>query len=105
MDTVVISVLGILGTIVGICGGAYGLYTNKKRNASSDRTEYTQEGRQDGAILTELGYIKSSVDDIKRKQDQQDMRHLELVQKIAGYDEFKSTTERRLDTIEDELHK
>ena len=99
------TLLGVLGTFIGICGVVYGIYSNKKKNDHMDNTESKNEGRQDGTILTELGYIKSSVDDIKRKQDQQDVRHIELVQKIAGYDEFKKTTENRLNNIEDKLQK
>ena len=97
--------LGCAGTFIGVCGTVYGIYTNKKRNDNMDQTDSRNEGKQTGAILTELGYIKSSVDDIKRKQEQQDSRHFELVQQFAGYGEFKDTTERRLCCIESKLEK
>ena len=41
-------------------------------------------GRRDGTVLTELGYIKSGVDDIKKRQEKQDARYLELATRIAA---------------------
>ena len=35
-----------------------------------------EEARGDGILLTELGYVKSGIDDIKRKQEAQDAKYL-----------------------------
>lgn len=59
------TVLGIGSTICAIVFG----YIAFRRNSKSDVTE---EGKKDGVLLTEIGYIKSGVDDIKRKQEKED---------------------------------
>ena len=48
------------------------------------RTDDASVGRRDGTVLTELGYIKSGVDDIKKKQEKQDQRYVELATRIAA---------------------
>ena len=61
-------IFGAVGAVVGVAGMIFGgiaLFLNKKND---DRTE----GKEDGMVLTELGYIKAGVDDLKR--DNRDMR-------------------------------
>ena len=59
---VFLAAIGACGTVCAIIFG----YQAYKRNGKSDNRD---EGKKDGVVLTELGYIKSGVDDIKRKQD------------------------------------
>ena len=40
------------------------------------------EGKNSGEVLTELGYIKSGIDDIKRKQEQQSVAHNALARQV-----------------------
>lgn len=63
MDAV--SIIALLGSLIAILGTCYGIYTNKKKN---DKEEM-DNGRELGSICSDLGYIKSGIDDIKRKQD------------------------------------
>ena len=73
------TVLGILGTLSAITFG----YAAYKRN---NRTDNKDEGKESGTILTEIGYIKAGVDDIKRKQEKQDERHVELISRVTAVD-------------------
>lgn len=58
----------IVEIIVGIAGFVFGGVTFFRNKKSDDAAG----GKKDGIVLTELGYIKSGVDDIKRKQEKQD---------------------------------
>ena len=66
--------LGILATVIGavgaVCAIVFG-YTSYKRNQKADDSK---SGKESGTLFTEIGYIKSGIDDIKRKQDKQDER-------------------------------
>lgn len=55
---VFLAAIGACGTVCAIIFG----YQAYKRNNKGDNRD---EGKKDGVVLTELGYIKSGVDDIK----------------------------------------
>jgi len=69
------TVLGIGGTV---CAIVFGYIAFRRNNKSDD----TAEGKKDGVLLTEIGYIKSGVDDIKRKQEKEDGRIVATVPNI-----------------------
>lgn len=86
----------VIGIIVGVGGFIFGLVTlfrNKKADDSS-------EGRKDGTILTELGYIKSGVDDIKRKQEKQDEQNLKFAERLTSVEASAKQAHKRLDAME-----
>lgn len=86
-------VLGVLGTLCAIIFG-YAAFT---RNRKKDESE---EGKQDGTLLTEIGYIKSGVDDIKRKQDRQDEQHVEVIARLSSVEASAKQAHKRLDRLE-----
>lgn len=86
-------ILGILGTLAAIIFG----YIAYKRSYKSDNKE---EGMQDGVVLTELGYIKSGIDDIKHKQEFQDKQFLEIVQRLSAAEKSVSYAHNRINDIE-----
>ena len=57
-------------------------------------------GKRDGTVLTELGYIKSGVDDIKKRQEKQDARYLELATRIAALEAQSANAECRIQKAE-----
>ena len=101
MDTSV--VITTISVLVAIAASIYGIYSNKKKNTNMDVTEATENGRNIGTVLTELGYIKSSVDDIKTQQRTMDEKILGVVKDIVGLNEFKRTTEDRLTRLESDV--
>ena len=90
--TTIISLAGLAGTVCAMIFGYVSIVRNKK---SDDR----KEGKQDGAVMTELGYIKSGVDDIKRKQEQQEQQHIEVITRITAVEESVKQAHHRLDEL------
>jgi len=83
----VISVLGILSSIIF----AYlGFFRNQKK-------EDLEGGKKDGVLLTEIGYIKSGVDDIKRKQEKQDAQHIEVITRLTAVEASSKQAHKRID--------
>ena len=62
-------VFGIVGVVVGVVGTVFGAI-NASRNKQTDDK---REGREDGIVLTEIGYVKAGIDDLK--QANRDMRN------------------------------
>lgn len=92
--TVMATVLGILGTV---CAIAFGLASYKRNRRADD----ADDGKESGTMLTEIGYIKAGVDDIKRKQEQQDIRHLEVIGRLTAVEASSKQAHKRIDRIED----
>lgn len=69
-----------------------------RRSASKDDEE---DGNTKGTILTEIGYIKSGVDDIKRHQEKQDDQYLDLRQRVTKVEASATQAHKRLDSIEE----
>lgn len=89
--------LGIVGTLSSVIF-AYALF---RRN---NKTDDTSEGRQTGTMLSDIGYIKSGVDDIKRKQEKQDDFNLSLIKEITAAKDSAASAHERIDHIEERLN-
>lgn len=50
-------------------------------------TAAKNSGKEYGVMLTEIGYIKSGVDDMKRKMEQSDERYTLLVSRVQSLEE------------------
>lgn len=93
-ETAILSaILGVLGSV---CAIAFG-YATYKRNC---KTDDANQGKESGTILTEIGYIKAGVDDIKRKQDKQDDRHVEIISRVTAVEASAKQAHHRLDRLE-----
>lgn len=92
VSTTIASIIGLVGTVCAIVFGYIAFSRNKKLD---DRSE----AEQSGVVLTELGYIKSGVDDIKRKQDKQEERHLEVVTRLTAVEESTKQAHHQIDEI------
>lgn len=48
------------------------------------KTKQQKEGQEAGQILSELGYLKSNTDEIKRRLDKQDERDREYISRLTA---------------------
>ena len=86
-----LTILSACGTICAIIFG----YIAYKRNGKSDNKD---EGKKDGVVLTELGYIKS-------KQEKQDDQIGKVVERLSSVESSAKQAHHRIDTIEQQLYK
>lgn len=91
-ETMLVAGLGVLGTISGIYFG----YANYRRAESN---ENEQEGKQSGTLFSDIGYIKSGIDDLKRKQEKSEERHIEIITRLTSVEESTKQAHRRLDEM------
>lgn len=91
------SIVAIVAGVAGVIFGIVTLFRNKKKDDEDG-------GKQAGIVLTELGYIKSSVDDIKRKQDTQDASILGLLRELTEVKASTQSAHKRIDGLENRLN-
>lgn len=89
-------IFGISGMVVGVIGAVVALMTLTRNKTSADKSE----AKEDGIVLTEIGYIKAGVDDLKK--DNRDMRaEVQAIHdKVARTDESCKSAHRRIDKLE-----
>lgn len=86
------STLSIVSVVIGIAGVIYGIYQGIHSN-----------GSHDGSLVSDVGYIKGGVDDIKRKQEKQDEQHLLVVERLASVESSAKQAHHRIDALEEKL--
>lgn len=89
----------ITGVFVGLAGVVFAFVTyirGKKGDGAA-------VGKKDGIVLTELGYIKSGVDDIKRKQEKQAEQHIEVVSRLTAVEASAKQAHKRIDRLENKI--
>lgn len=87
------ALLGAGCTILGLVISWLAFRRNEKK-ASMD------EGEQTGTILTELGYIKGGIDDIKTEQRDQRRLNSEVRERLAAVEASAKQAHRRIDRME-----
>lgn len=86
----------VLSAVFGVGGLVFGIITAVRNKKTDD----TKEAKEDGIILTELGYIKSGVDDIKQKQKEQEKQNLDFVRHLTAVEESAKQAHKRIDNLE-----
>lgn len=92
MDTFT-TVLSVVSTLCAIVFG----YIAFVRNRDSDKQK---EAKSDATILTELGYIKGGIDDVKAEQREQRKTNTEFVTRLTDVEASAKQAHKRLDHIE-----
>ncbi|MBQ8624142.1 MAG: hypothetical protein IJ424_07230 [Oscillospiraceae bacterium] len=90
-------IFSILGTISAIILGWVAF-------SRTSKTDFESEGKNNGVILTELGYVKSGIDDIKRKQERQEDARLNDVSRISAVESSSKQAHKRIDSLEERVN-
>ena len=93
------AILTAISVISTLCAIAFG-YAAFSRNKGKDTEE---DGKQDGVVLTEIGYIKSGVDDIKAEQREQRKTNTEVLTRLTAVEASAKQAHKRLDTLESKV--
>jgi hypothetical protein len=91
-ETIIVAVIGVIGTICGIYFG----YSGYKR---TERKDNQQAGKESATLFSDIGYIKSGIDDLKRKQEKSDERHIEIITRLTSVEASTKQAHKRIDEI------
>ena len=89
------TVVAIVGGIAGIVFGLVTLFRNKKQDDN-------QQGRESGTVLSDLGYIKAGVDEIKSEQKEQRKTNIEFITRLTAVEESTKQAHKRIDELRKE---
>lgn len=79
--TVLVSVVtALVGMVLGVISA---------RRAT--RSDIARQSRETATIISEIGYVKAGIDDIKRVQEKQDERHYSLMARVSKLEASMAT--------------
>lgn len=88
----------IISAVVGIIGVVFGLVTLFRNKRQDDNSE----GRESGTVLSDLGYIKAGVDEIKAEQKDQRKTNIELITRLTAVEESTKQAHKLIDELKKE---
>jgi len=83
-----IAVVGCVSTVLAIVSAIIAYNKGLKK-----------DGTATGTLMSDVGYIKSGVDDLKRKQEKTEERHFLLAERVTAVEQSASQAHKRLDRI------
>lgn len=89
---------------VAVCGGIAGIVFGILSRKRDEKQDAEGDGKQSGIVLTELGYIKAGVDDVKRKQEKQDEQSLQILRELTAVQESAKQAHKRIDSVEERMN-
>lgn len=96
MGETMLTALSVVSTVCAIVFG----YVAFVRNRDSDKAK---EAKNDATILTELGYIKGGIDDVKAEQREQRKTNTDFVGRLVSVEASAKQAHKRLDHIEQRM--
>ena len=90
-----------VSVISSVCAIVFG-YIAFVRNRDSDKTK---EAKSDATILTELGYIKGGIDDVKAEQREQRKTNTDFVGRLVSVEASAKQAHKRIDSIEQHINR
>lgn len=89
--------VGVVCTLLGLAISYAAFSRNKAKDDRSD-------GQQSGQILSEIGYVKSGIDDIKTEQREQRKINTEMYSRMSAVEASAKQAHLRIDRIEGREH-
>lgn len=89
-------ILPVISVISTVCAIVFG-YAAFARNGKKDTED---EARADATVFTEIGYIKSGIDDIKAEQREQRKTNTDLLTRLTAVEESAKQAHHRLNWLE-----
>ena len=85
----------IISLIVGVFGIVFGLATLFRNKRQDD----AEAGKNSGTIMSDIGYIKAGVDEIKAEQKEQRKTNIDLITRLTTVEESAKQAHKRIDEL------
>ena len=90
--TVVVSVIGVIGTLSSIF---FAYLACKKSNMQEQKVD----GKSEGAMLSDIGYIKACADRVEKNLNKVDERYRNIAERLAKVEEAVTNVTKRVDEL------
>lgn len=91
----------IVAIVSGIAAIFFGWVAFRRGSTADDK----EEGRESGAVFTELGYIKANTEEIKAEQKEQRKTNTEFITRLTAVEASCKALHTRVDHVEKQLEK
>ena len=91
-----------IGVIVGILGGLSGILFAVIAWRKSSEKDDREDGRSLGTVQSDLGYIKSGVDDLKTDVREMRTSQANLTERVRAVEESTRQAHKRIDELKQE---
>lgn len=88
--TIVVSIIGIIGTLSSIF---FAYLACRKGNIQEQKVD----GKTEGAMLSDIGYIKACVDRVEKNLNKVDERYRNIAERLAKVEEAVANVTKRVD--------
>lgn len=85
--------------LVGVAGSLSGIVFAYIAFRKGERAEHKVEGKSEGLILSDIGYIKACVDRMEKNLTNVDERYRGMVERLAKTEEAVQNLQRRFDEV------
>jgi archaellum component FlaC len=90
--TIMVSIIGIIGTLSSIF---FAYLACKKTNMQEQKVD----GKTEGAMLSDIGYIKACVDRVEKNLSKVDERYRNIAERLAKVEEAVANVTKRVDEL------
>jgi len=80
---------GVLGVVSTLCAIVFG-YTSYRRDQK-------KENEAEGSLISDIGYIKAGIDDLKKQQARTEERYIEVVSRLTAVEASARQAHKRID--------
>lgn len=96
---VILTKIETIITIVGLCTSFSSIIFAFLAYKRSEKQEHRKEGKNEGLILSDIGYIKACVDRVEKNLCVVDERYRDVIERLAKVEEAVVNYEKRVDKL------
>ena len=90
--TIIVSIISVIGNISSITFAYFAF----KRNTLNDKQ---QESKNEGIVISDIGYIKACVDRVEKNLTKVDERYRNILERLAKVEEAVANLTKRVDDL------
>lgn len=88
--------ISIIVTLVGLCASISSIVFATLAFKKTEKESHKKEGKHEGLILSDIGYIKACVDRVEKNLNKVDERYRDVVERIANLEGKVNSMEKRV---------
>lgn len=86
-------IVTLIGLVTSLSSIIFSLFAFKR----SERQDYRKEGKNEGLILADIGYIKACVDRMEKNLTSVDERYRKMIERLTKVEEDLMHVQKRLE--------
>lgn len=89
----------IVVTIVGLCASISSIIFAILAFKRSEKQEHRNEGKNEGLMMSDIGYIKACVDRVEKNMTKVEERYRQVIERLVKVEESLQNVTKRVDEI------